>query len=122
MNDAWVFDSQLSEYAGIPISVHTAETEQDEKDLTNPDMTLEEVCKIVEDHYNQKENTDTYIIYSGESFETESGYFLMLRSTGNPNVANELIADAKVNMTTGEVITTYLYGGEDKWNLFEMQN
>lgn len=65
--------------------------------------SLEEICRIVEDHYNEEYNTDEYVVYEGDCSEKENGYYLILRTTKG-NSANILVGGVTVDLTTGKVV------------------
>lgn len=65
-----------------------------------------EICRIVEDHYNEEYNTDGYVVYEGECSERESGYYLLLRTTKGKS-ANELVCGVTVDLTTGKVVADF---------------
>ena len=39
-------------------------------------MSLEQICRAVEAHYNSENNTDEYVVFESECMETEDGYIL----------------------------------------------
>lgn len=76
-------------------------------------MSLEQICRAVEAHYNSENNTDEYVVFESECMETEDGYILLLRSQGGSS-ANVLVGAVQVNTGTGEVQDDW---GES-WSLF----
>lgn len=77
------------------------------------DMTLEEICRAVENYYNTMYHTEDYVVFESEAMETGEGYFLMLRYQGG-NTANVMASGIEVNTETGEVKDDW--GGA--WNLY----
>ena len=76
-------------------------------------MSLEEICRAVEAHYNSENHTDEYVVFESECMETDDGYTLLLRSQGGSS-ANVLVGFVRVNAGTGEVQDDW--GGS--WSLF----
>lgn len=76
-------------------------------------MTLEEICRAVENYYNTMYHTEDYVVYESEAMETGEGYFLMLRCQGG-NSANVMASGIEVDTETGEVKDDW--GGA--WNLY----
>lgn len=65
------------------------------------DLSLDEICEVVAAHYNEINNTNTFVVFSNECMERDNGYVLMLRSQGG-NTANVLVTGVTVNTKTGE--------------------
>lgn len=79
------------------------ETEMGAEDENISQLTLEEICDIVAEHYNQENHTDDYVVFEAECMEMENGYLLTLRYQG-ANTANTLVGMIDVNTKTGEVV------------------
>ena len=77
------------------------------------EMSLEQICRAVEEHYNQENNTDIYVVFEEECSETDLGFQLILRSQGGSS-ANELVGIVEVRTDTGMVRDEW--GGE--WPLY----
>lgn len=68
--------------------------------ITN--MSPQEICQAVADHYNEMNNTNIYVAFENECKKTGDGYFLILRHQGGTS-ANILVSGITVNTKTGEV-------------------
>ena len=76
-------------------------------------MTLEEICRAVENYYNTAYHTEDYVVFENEAMETDGGYFLILRYQGG-NTANVMASGIQVNTETGEVKDDW----DGVWNLY----
>ena len=78
------------------------------------EISLDEICQIVVEHYNTLEGTSDYVIYTEECIEIENGYQLMLGSIGG-SAANMLVSKILVDINLEKV--TDDWGNE--WYLYE---
>ena len=76
-------------------------------------MTLEEICRAVENYYNTAYHTEDYVVFENEAMETDGGYFLILRYQGG-NTANVMASGIQVNTETGKVKDDW----DGVWNLY----
>lgn len=77
------------------------------------DMSPQEICQAVADHYNEVNNTNIYVAFESECIKNEDGYFLILRHQGGTS-ANILVSGITVNTKTGEVKDDF----GNKWYLY----
>ena len=85
--------------------------------------TVAEVEKLVADYYNEhyinEENPGKYVVFSGETTVNGDICTVVVRFQGdNATMANALVADVRVNMTTGEMFVDGALLG----SLFKNQN
>lgn len=98
----------------IPVSLSDYSYVLPEEPSGNTAMSLEDICRAVEEYYKTKYGTEYYAVFPSESLETDSGYYLTLRYQGG-NTANVFASGIEVNIQTGQV--TDDWGGS--WNLYE---
>lgn len=67
---------------------------------------------IVANHYNKQFNTDEYIVYADDCYETDNGYFMILRTTKEDNA---WVYYVMVDTTTGRAYNDL----QQEWNLFD---
>lgn len=91
----------------------------DEKSETTFGMSVEELCRLVGDHYNAETGTTDYVVYTPECREKEDCYVLDLRYCGENtpiNTANVLVGMVTVDKDTGVAASTF---DDEEWTINE---
>lgn len=90
----------------IEVSFEDTKINKEESVIDNTGIevtySISEICEMAADYYNQKENTDVYVVFEEECTNTADGYFLVLRTQGG-NTANTIVTGLMINTETGQM-------------------
>lgn len=77
-------------------------------------LTIDAVAQVVQDYYNEINDTNLYVVNVDETVETTNGYVFLLRYQGGSE-ANVLICGVTVDFNTGNVVDEI----GNSWNIYE---
>lgn len=81
--------------------------------IASTNLDLDRLCDVIANHYNQLNNTDTFVAFAGECYEEDGSYVFTLRSTAFSS-ANVFCGLIYIDIATG----TASDEGGNIWNIF----
>ena len=94
--------------------IKVGEETNQEQERSPQDLSLDEICQLVINHYVKTTNSNDYVIFENECVKENNTYQLVVRYTGG-NTANVMYSTVTVDLETGQVEDSV----GDSWYLFE---